>query len=386
MLVPGAPPPLACAGPGALASSAMNEADAVFEQASAALAAGDATAAEAGYARLLAANPQHIAALRGLAAALKAQDRGAEAADQQALADALEADAVATSAGELLRAGRLELAENSFRKALAIDPDSTAAHKGLGDLARLRGAFAQALEHYRAALAVNPDFLQARAAAGALDGRPLAAPPAGLTLAVPFVHRREFLPRAWRDTAFAYGLEHLGEMQDATVVEDGDHQVQAQSRQARLLYEPPEIIAWFLPRIEAALPEVFAPLGVAPFTPTRIELQMTLHSGGHFYRAHRDVSGPEEARSEIDSRRISFVYYMSRRPRPFRGGELRLYDSDLGGWRFWEEQIWSRIEPDDNSIVFFPSAAMHEVCPVELDSDDPADGRLTLNGWVHGPA
>ena len=254
----------------------------------------------------------------------------------------------------------------------------------LGDLARQRGAFGEALAHYDEALTTDPGDLQIKAAAGVLRGSPLRSLPSGMTSAAPFVRRREFLPQHLRDAAFTYGLDHLGEMQDATVVEEGVHEVQAQSRQARLLYGAPEIAAWFIHRIESVLPQVFRPLGLQAFAPPRIELQMTLHSGGHFYRPHRDVSGPDGANGEIDGRRISFVYYMNRLPRPFSGGDLRLYDCDLAGGHLWDNSRWSRIEPEDNTVIFFPSPAMHEVCAVALDSKDPADGRLTLNGWVHG--
>jgi hypothetical protein len=302
---------------------------------------------------------------------------------------ALAADAVAQEGVALLCDDRDAEAEARFVAALRQERFAPAALKGLGDLARRRGDFAAAQGWYADLLAATPGMAFAQAAAGVLGGRPVPSPP-GITVPVPFVLRPDFLPAARRDEAFAYGLERLGEMRDATVVEEGGHEVRVESRRARLLYEPPEIAAWFVPALEAVLPEVRESLGLPAFEPGRIELQMTLHTGGHFYRAHRDVSGPDDPPGEIDGRRISFVYYMSRTPRPFSGGALRLYDSDRGGgdWRgrFWDEHRFSRIEPADNTIVFFPSPAMHEVMPVELDSPDPADGRLTLNGWVHAEA
>lgn len=371
----------------------VGETQAIFERAQAKLAAGEAAAAEADFDLLLQRSPQHIAALRGLAEAYAAQGRAAEAEGQRALAAALEADALAAGGVDLLRAGREEVAAAAFRQALAADPACQKALKGLGDLARRRGDFVEAVRRYRALVAASPQMVAAQAALGALTGQPPDGPLPRLTLPVPFLHRHDFLPQARRDEAFAYGMARLGEMQEATVVEEGTSEVQRKSRKARLLYEPPEICAWFVPQVEAALPEVCAALGIAPFRPSKVELQMTLHTGGDFYRPHRDVAGPDEAKSEIDNRRVSFVYYMSRTPRPFAGGELRLYDCDGGtegariDWadsRHWDEQLFSRIAPDDNSIVFFPSPVMHEVRPVELASDDPGDGRLTVNGWVHG--
>ena len=37
----------------------------------------------------------------------------------------------------------------------------------------------------------------------------------------------------------------------------------------------------------------------------------------------------------------------------------------------------------DNSIVFFPSNAFHEVRPVQCPGNDPDDYRFTVNGWFH---
>ncbi len=39
--------------------------------------------------------------------------------------------------------------------------------------------------------------------------------------------------------------------------------------------------------------------------------------------------------------------------------------------------------PGPPSRVLFPSQVMHEVTPVRLAGGDPADGRFTVNGWLH---
>ena len=51
-------------------------------------------------------------------------------------------------------------------------------------------------------------------------------------------------------------------------------------------------------------------------------------------------------------RRLSYVYYFHRQPRPFRGGDLLLYDTDRQAGNF-EMGVFTRIEPLHNSIVFF---------------------------------
>jgi Rps23 Pro-64 3,4-dihydroxylase Tpa1-like proline 4-hydroxylase len=105
-----------------------------------------------------------------------------------------------------------------------------------------------------------------------------------------------------------------------------------------------------------------------------LELQATLSGEGDHYAAHRD-SGD----SATGGRLLTLVYYLHRQPRAFRGGALRLYDSDLHGGH-WLGGGYTRIEPEDATLLLFPAAAWHEIEPV-TDCADPANGRLTVNGW-----
>ena len=59
-------------------------------------------------------------------------------------------------------------AEDEFRRALAIAPDSLEAHYSLGLLCQARGAADTAAEHYHRVLAQNPEHVQSRSNLGAL--------------------------------------------------------------------------------------------------------------------------------------------------------------------------------------------------------------------------
>jgi Rps23 Pro-64 3,4-dihydroxylase Tpa1-like proline 4-hydroxylase len=148
-----------------------------------------------------------------------------------------------------------------------------------------------------------------------------------------------------------------------------------------VLYEPAPILSWFEPLLRDKLPTVCRQLGLPLFEIGRLELQMTFHGDGGFYDRHRDTGWPEAPAEETDSRRVSFVAYFARRPRRFRGGELMLFDTDAATGQATLDG--TLIEPEDNSVVFFRSVALHEVRPIRLDGADPADGRITLNGWIH---
>ena len=102
---------------------------------------------------------------------------------------------------------------------------------------------------------------------------------------------------------------------------------------------------------------------------------------GGFLAKHSDN------RPRFHNRRLSFVYYFHRQPRPFSGGELLLHDADGRGF--------TRIEPQHNSIVFFPPECVHEIVAVESggaseggQEDRPSHGdfgnaRFTIQGWLH---
>ena len=111
---------------------------------------------------------------------------------------------------------------------------------------------------------------------------------------------------------------------------------------------------------------------------------LNVHNDGDFYRPHQDTS------AEYDSRRLlTFVYYLHRTPRPFGGGELRVFDAALPlhmePTGDWEERTWRDWEPEHDSIVFFLPTAWHEVRPVVCPGGQHADSRFAVNGWLCAP-
>lgn len=147
-------------------------------------------------------------------------------------------------------------------------------------------------------------------------------------------------------------------------------------RESRILYNV-EAYGWIVQKIEAALPEVLQNWQIQPFQIAEIEMQLTAHNHGHYYKIHND-NGSEDAAT----RSISYVYYFNREPKQFSGGALRIYDLNSENGYYVQAQSYQTIEPINNSIVFFPSHFLHEVLPVTCDSRSFADSRFTLNGWI----
>jgi Rps23 Pro-64 3,4-dihydroxylase Tpa1-like proline 4-hydroxylase len=134
----------------------------------------------------------------------------------------------------------------------------------------------------------------------------------------------------------------------------------------------------FVERAQAYLPRVLEKLGRAPLQVARVEAQITASNDGDFFRWHCD-----DGQDDIATREITFVYFLHREPKPFRGGELRIYDSRKEGQGYVPTADYRVVVPRQNQIVFFPSALAHEITPVECSSKAFVDSRFTVNGWFH---
>jgi Rps23 Pro-64 3,4-dihydroxylase Tpa1-like proline 4-hydroxylase len=192
----------------------------------------------------------------------------------------------------------------------------------------------------------------------------------------PFVRIEGFLSPGEHDALLETALGQQDRL-EASMIGDGDGRYKPERRSSWVMYRKlDELIPWFLPRVKEALPGILPRLQVDPFPVGEVELQMTVHRSGGFYKVHQDT-GKEQNRDRF----VSYVYYFYRLPKRFTGGDLLLYDTELetGGYA----AAFTRIEALDNSIVFFPSAYCHQVTTVRCETDDFGDSRFTLNGWFH---
>ena len=267
------------------------------------------------------------------------------------------------------RGGLFERAEAVLRRRLAADPNDAEALLRLGDLHRCEGRLDAALDAYRRVAELRPGHPKASWLCAVLDGAELPDAPQETDFQpAPFVRVRSFLPPDEHGTLLARmlsGRQHFDEPARIGVGYVPDPRVRNNSEANRRFVA--EVRPGFEPRlrklVEVALPRLgMGGLGAYSFQP-----QVRTYQSGEFYAAHRDVNDAEPM-----ARKINCVYYLHRRPKSFSGGHLLLYDD--GGSAF------TRIEPEDNSIVLFPSRCFHEVTTVECDPDDFGAGRFSLNG------
>jgi Rps23 Pro-64 3,4-dihydroxylase Tpa1-like proline 4-hydroxylase len=149
-------------------------------------------------------------------------------------------------------------------------------------------------------------------------------------------------------------------------------------RKSSILYATlfPDFYELLRKKLIATIPSVLTQLNLSPFTVSQVEMQLTAHNDGCFYKIHNDSGSPE-----TNTRIITYVYYFYREPKNFSGGNLRLYTTEWQNGYALNEREFIDIQPHNNSIVFFDSRCKHEVMPVSCPSQRFEDGRFTLNGW-----
>jgi SM-20-related protein len=140
-------------------------------------------------------------------------------------------------------------------------------------------------------------------------------------------------------------------------------------RQSKVLwhYDYPLLRSYLIGRLGERFAEIAAVFPQMPKSPD-IEVQLTAHADGQFYRKHLDNGDPAS-----ETRVLTFVWYFRLgETQQFTGGNL-IIDTPLG------QHV---VEPTHNSLVVFPSGWWHEVLPTHMPNDNWQDARFTLNGWI----
>ena len=190
----------------------------------------------------------------------------------------------------------------------------------------------------------------------------------------------EFLAPEELDELIQYTLASEGEFKISEVIAPGvtASMVDFDHRRSQVLFNLGRHHSLIVERIQSYLPRILEQLGHAAFPISQVEAQITAGNDGDFFRLHND-----NAQDPLRMREITFVYFFHREPKAFRGGELRIYDSESHNGGYAAADSHKTIVPEQNQIVFFPSFQMHEVRPIDCPSRAFAESRFTLNGWLH---
>jgi SM-20-related protein len=109
-----------------------------------------------------------------------------------------------------------------------------------------------------------------------------------------------------------------------------------------------------------------------------LDVHVTASNEGDYFRVHNDNGHPALAH-----RRLTFVFFLHRVPKPFQGGELAIYaGTDHHALR---RRVLAAIQPVHNRLVIFPAALLHEMRVVSVPSRHFADSRFAVVGWFSAP-
>lgn len=194
--------------------------------------------------------------------------------------------------------------------------------------------------------------------------------------------KKDFLTKRELRGLTKYVLAHEADFTPSTVIPDGvpNAETDLSYRKSRVLYDLGEYGPLVQERLLALLPEVLAVFQRDEFPISNVDIQLTASNHGDFFKVHRDNSSIEPL--DIPLREVSYVYYFHREPKAFSGGQLRLYNSKDGEVENSGKQRARMIMPRQNILVLFPSSYDHEVLPVKCPTEEFANSRFTVNGWV----
>jgi len=272
----------------------------------------------------------------------------------------------------------LNSAEQRCRARLQNDPDNPTLLEQFGDVLRKLGKIEEAAVAYGRLSELRPGDEQAQyryAVMAGLDPAPL--PPPGIQPA-PFVFLKNFLPEALHARLVPYTVSIEEQLTPAKV---GNDEYQPEQRESLELRENGDINREVGMHVRKVLQTIRERLHIAPFELGRVEVKLRVYLDGHFFRLHFD--NPPNSPTSCH-RQLSYVYFFHNMPRAYTGGDLLLFDTDLSSLsspRF-TTAAFTKIRPQDNGIVFFPSGSYHSVVPVSCPSKQIADSRFVMNGHV----
>ncbi|NMG60782.1 hydroxylase [Geitlerinema sp. P-1104] len=184
----------------------------------------------------------------------------------------------------------------------------------------------------------------------------------------------DFLSPEENQNALAIALDQQEKFVPSSTTSKADNY-----RQSCILYAThfPQFYHQLKHKILVALPEIWHSLKHSPFPVTQVEMQLTVHGDGCYYKVHNDSGSPETI-----TRELTYVYYVHSEPAQFSGGELRLYQTDPHDGRLLDRQRFKTVTPQNNRLVLFNSRCQHEVMPVRCSSQTFEASRFTFNGWL----
>src|SRR5262249_35843693 len=147
---------------------------------------------------------------------------------------------------------------------------------------------------------LDPDDAIAQYLSAILSGQDAAKMPSlHAPVPAPFFLMEDFVSQREHEEIVALASSYREEIEHSKT---GESRYRPDIRHSWQLYpdKVDELLPWFTARIRSRLTEIARRLCIPSFRPGRIEIEMTLHAPGGFYRVHQDDTG-----EALRSRRMS---------------------------------------------------------------------------------
>jgi hypothetical protein len=192
---------------------------------------------------------------------------------------------------------------------------------------------------------------------------------------------RDFLAEAEREALIDYTLANRERFRPARLTGDV---LDPNRRIAEKLGDLGPLRTVFERRLAEHRDDIFRRTGTKPFEVENVELEIAAHGDGAFFTHHSDIPFGRGRKplggdgTGKQDRLVSAVYYFHTEPKGFSGGTLRIYrfgDGDAEG-------DFLEFEPEQNSLLVFPSWARHEVRRVSCPDCSFDQYRFAVNAWL----
>ena len=195
----------------------------------------------------------------------------------------------------------------------------------------------------------------------------------------PYRVYRSFLDAGKHASLLAWAIENQAKFEPTKLGQGTDARHDPATRISLRVRDFGLMEAMLRQRMLDLVPTLIRDLRVTRFEPSKVTLELVAHNDGAFFKRHIDtVIGDAHRASD---RALSAVYYFYAVPKAFSGGVLRLYP--FGAKE--DDGHFADVQPEQNTLLAFPSWASHEVLPVSCPSKNFADSRFAVNCWVHRP-
>ncbi len=262
-----------------------------------------------------------------------------------------------------------------------IEKDNEPRHyKLLTDVYRRSGDLAAAAATAKAWLAASPESIEACYLYNMLQQKSFLNPcPPESLMAAPFLLFHDFLAASEREQYWLRAVNSSAACEKAGIGLGDTKVVDCLQRNTNLIELNCSEKGVMREKITPLVPELFSRLHIHQRPVNRIEVKLTAHGQGGFFKIHQDGF----AGANGQARYVSWIYYFHRIPKAYTGGDLVMFDSNSEEKSHcFSPSDYTRIVPQDNTIVFFPSWYFHGVTPVTLLSPSVASYRFAVVGHI----